>query len=286
MFAPELFQTDDVSAQITDDHAPTIFEQQGMIPLPTDPSSSPEFMRKDSVTTDLLNGIDSIGDDPVSLAILEAKKKERSTKQRDPEKLKDTKHSSKNEGQHTDRRYLCYFCYKLFTRRRSVRDHIVKIHGEKTWEPTRSLEVIVEPHTGEPQEPIEDIVARGSQLPVHRLPKTAAPTNLTQENDEDQRPDTVNPAQLLPDFPSLETDLVEEAAKKDDDDVHEEALAILNEEVSIASPEPDPDLDLDATMSDLEVKPAPKSKTKHRAKPIPRTSTPTTESSTAIPAKL
>ena len=77
------------------------------------------------------------------------------------EKKKDTKHSSKNEGQHTDRRYLCYLCHKLFTRRRSVRDHLVKIHGEKTWEPTKSLEIEVEPHTGEPIEPIADLIARG-----------------------------------------------------------------------------------------------------------------------------
>ena len=78
---------------------------------------------------------------------------------------KPSKHSSKNEGQHTDKRYLCYVCDKLFTRRRSVRDHISKIHGTKTWEPVRSLEVIVEPSTGEPIESLEDIKARGPPAP-------------------------------------------------------------------------------------------------------------------------
>ncbi|KIW15998.1 hypothetical protein PV08_06049 [Exophiala spinifera] len=80
-------------------------------------------------------------------------------------------HSSKNEGQHTDRRYLCYLCNKLFTRRRSVRDHISKIHNTKTWEPLRSLEVIVEPITGEPVEPLEDIIARGPPPPPPKLTK-------------------------------------------------------------------------------------------------------------------
>ena len=63
--------------------------------------------------------------------------------------------SSKNEGQHTDRRYLCYMCNKLFTRRRSVRDHIAKIHNVKQWEPNRSLEIIVDPGTGEPVEDLQ-----------------------------------------------------------------------------------------------------------------------------------
>lgn len=80
-------------------------------------------------------------------------------------------HSSKNEGQHTDRRYLCYLCNKLFTRRRSVRDHISKIHNTKTWEPLRSLEIIVEPTTGEPIEALEEIIARGPPPPPPKLSK-------------------------------------------------------------------------------------------------------------------
>ena len=65
------------------------------------------------------------------------------------------KSSSKNEGQHTDKRYLCYICNKLFTRRRSVRDHIAKIHSVKQWEPSKSLEIIVDPITGEPIEEVQ-----------------------------------------------------------------------------------------------------------------------------------
>lgn len=80
-------------------------------------------------------------------------------------------HSSKNEGQHTDRRYLCYLCDKLFTRRRSVRDHISKIHNTKTWEPVRSLEIVVDPNTGEPLEPLEDIIARGPPPPPPKSSK-------------------------------------------------------------------------------------------------------------------
>lgn len=183
MFAPELFQSDSMN------DAPSIFEQQGLLPM--EHSSSPEFMRKDSLTTAMLSGIDGMMDEDEN-EVTPAKRKERSTKQRDPEKLKDTKHSSKNEGQHTDRRYLCYICNKLFTRRRSVRDHINKIHGEKTWEPTKSLEIVVEPHTGEPLEPIEEIVARGAQYPAD-VPKKASKSSKSlsksdegDEGDEDE----------------------------------------------------------------------------------------------------
>lgn len=103
----------------------------------------------------------------------------------DPDKAhKSTKHSSKNEGQHTDRRYLCYVCNKLFTRRRSVRDHIAKIHSIKSWEPVRSLEIIVEPTTGEPLEPLEDIIARGPPAPPERPPKTPKVKEITEETTE------------------------------------------------------------------------------------------------------
>jgi hypothetical protein len=80
-------------------------------------------------------------------------------------------HSSKNEGQHTDKRYLCYMCNKLFTRRRSVRDHLAKIHNVKSWEPQRSLEVTVDPKTGEPTESIEDVIARGPPPAPEKPPK-------------------------------------------------------------------------------------------------------------------
>ncbi|KAK6382676.1 COMPASS (complex proteins associated with Set1p) component [Exophiala oligosperma] len=104
-------------------------------------------------------------------------------------------HSSKNEGQHTDRRYLCYLCNKLFTRRRSVRDHISKIHNTKTWEPLRSLEIIVEPITGEPLEPLEEIVARGPPPPPPKLTKAEKAERQAkreeEEADGDDEPETV-----------------------------------------------------------------------------------------------
>ncbi len=103
---------------------------------------------------------------------------------RESEKEKPSKHSSKNEGQHTDRRYLCYLCTKLFTRRRSVRDHIAKIHSVKSWEPLRSLEVIVDPTSGEPVEPVEDIIARGPPPPPPRTPKAAKDKNLEEAKED------------------------------------------------------------------------------------------------------
>jgi COMPASS component SPP1 len=99
-------------------------------------------------------------------------KKSTKRKRHDPDTdPRSTVHSSKNEGQHTDKRYLCYLCNKLFTRRRSVRDHIAKIHDLKTFEPTRSLEVTVNPITGEPVEPIEEIIARGPPPPPEKSVK-------------------------------------------------------------------------------------------------------------------
>lgn len=90
------------------------------------------------------------------------KKPTKPRKRHDPEtEPRSSIHSSKNEGQHTDKRYLCYICNKLFTRRRSVRDHIAKIHTVKSWEPTRSLEVTVDPITGEPLESIDAVIERG-----------------------------------------------------------------------------------------------------------------------------
>ncbi|KIV88093.1 hypothetical protein PV10_09020 [Exophiala mesophila] len=95
-------------------------------------------------------------------------------------------HSSKNEGQHTDRRYLCYFCNKLFTRRRSVRDHISKIHNTKTWEPLRSLEIVVEPISGEPLEPLEDIISRGPPPPPPKPAKSEPRQSFTKQDESTQ----------------------------------------------------------------------------------------------------
>lgn len=173
-----------------DAHA-SMFDQQEMISMD---HSSPEFMRKDSLTADLL-GMDTVMDED---SIMEAPKKV--SVKRESSTAKDTKHSSKNEGQHTDRRYLCYFCHKLFTRRRSVRDHISKIHGEKTWEPQRSLEVVVEPHTGEPIEPIEDIIARGPPPPP---PKSTKPKpSIASENSREEK--DVSEEVIQPEEPEIE----------------------------------------------------------------------------------
>ena len=121
---------------------------------------------------------------------------------------KPSKHSSKNEGQHTDRRYLCYLCTKLFTRRRSVRDHIAKIHNVKSWEPVRSLEVIVDPVSGEPIEPLEDIVARGPPPPPARHPKAHKDkTGKPEEEDTTAEAETVEGADQEDDLAISKDDL-------------------------------------------------------------------------------
>lgn len=96
-----------------------------------------------------------------------------------------SKSSSKNEGQHTDRRYLCYICNKLFTRRRSVRDHISKIHNLKTWEPTRSLEIIVNPATGEPVEELEKQLYKAAARPLPPLDEFPDQKEAVQDQEPD-----------------------------------------------------------------------------------------------------
>ena len=64
-----------------------------------------------------------------------------------------TSSKPKTEGLDSNRRYLCYVCNKLFTRRRSVKDHINKIHPGHTFDGEKSLEVIVDPTTGQPLDP-------------------------------------------------------------------------------------------------------------------------------------
>lgn len=230
LFAPELFQTDDMNDPTS------IFAEQGLLPM--EHSSSPEFMRKDSVITDGFNemdtGMDTLMRDESnepSASLDGGKKKERSTKQRDPDKLKDTKHSSKNEGQHTDRRYLCYICHKLFTRRRSVRDHLNKIHGEKTWEPQKSLEVVVEPHTGEPIESIEEIIARGPPLPPSKAEKAA------KSQDGGARS-------------SLKTEISmqEEPQLDQPDDAEEFTLPVLQTDSSVPEPVLEPEFDTEIQL--------------------------------------
>jgi COMPASS component SPP1 len=90
-------------------------------------------------------------------------------------KPKPKKSTTKDEGMHSDKRYLCYLCNKLFTRRRSVRDHISKIHNIKTWDPTRSLEIIVDPTSGECVEPLEEQIAKAGQVPADVTPPPPLP---------------------------------------------------------------------------------------------------------------
>ncbi len=65
--------------------------------------------------------------------------------------------SKPSEGS-SDKRFLCYICIKLFTRRRSVRDHIKKIHNDHNFDMARAIEVTVDPETGESIIPLEDLV--------------------------------------------------------------------------------------------------------------------------------
>lgn len=233
LFAPELFQTDDMNDPTN------IFTEQGLLPM--EHSSSPEFMRKDSVATDILNGLDTgmdtiLENDSVERSVPpeDGKKKEKTGRPRDPEKTKDTKHSSKNEGQHTDRRYLCYICHKLFTRRRSVRDHLNKIHGEKTWEPQKSLEVVVEPHSGEPIESIEEIIARGPPQPPNKSEKVTKALDVgvsassrpeTSSREDRSTSQTDDPESLAPPLLKTESSATELAQE-----------AILNIEEPAATP--------------------------------------------------
>lgn len=121
---------------------------------------------------DTANDAMDIDSQPLAEDKTEGKKSTKPRKRQDPEaEPRSTIHSSKNEGQHTDKRYLCYMCTKLFTRRRSVRDHLAKIHGVKTWEPSRSLEITVDPITGEPSEPIEEVIKRGPPPPPEKAAK-------------------------------------------------------------------------------------------------------------------
>lgn len=58
----------------------------------------------------------------------------------------------------SDKRFLCYICIKLFTRRRSVRDHIKKIHNDNNFDMARAIEVTVDPETGESVIPLAELV--------------------------------------------------------------------------------------------------------------------------------
>jgi COMPASS component SPP1 len=76
--------------------------------------------------------------------------------------------SKPSEGS-SDKRFLCYICIKLFTRRRSVRDHIKKIHDDDNFDTARAIEVTVDPETGE------------SIIPLAELIKTLPPPSNAQQ---------------------------------------------------------------------------------------------------------
>ena len=118
---------------------------------------------------------------------------------------KPKKSSSKNEGQHTDKRYLCYICNKLFTRRRSVRDHIAKIHSVKQWEPSKSLEIIVDPITGEPIEEVQRQQYTIAARPLGSLQETEEENEATGnivENIDTQSPPVLEGANFPPPAPT------------------------------------------------------------------------------------
>ncbi len=76
--------------------------------------------------------------------------------------------SKPSEGS-SDKRFLCYICIKLFTRRRSVRDHIKKIHNDNNFDMARAIEVTVDPETGE------------SIIPLSELAKTLPPCSGSEQ---------------------------------------------------------------------------------------------------------
>jgi PHD-finger len=85
--------------------------------------------------------------------------------------------SKPSEGS-SDKRFLCYICIKLFTRRRSVRDHIKKIHNDTNFDMARAIEVTVDPETGQSLIPLPELVktlpvpAGGQE--IQRVPSRAA----------------------------------------------------------------------------------------------------------------
>ncbi|KEF58586.1 uncharacterized protein A1O9_06512 [Exophiala aquamarina CBS 119918] len=205
-FAPELFQADN-SAPIAQDALAAI-AQSAATALEQTANNDVDLNMTDSTQVKQEN-VDSnyppLDDEPPSTNSPASSTKPSSSKPRpkhstkpkqDPNAApKSSVHSSKNEGQHTDRRYLCYLCNKLFTRRRSVRDHISKIHNTKTWEPVRSLEIVVDPITGEPSEPLEDIIARGPPATPPKPSKPDRPEHPLKPDHSDKDQESHGPQQ-------------------------------------------------------------------------------------------
>lgn len=94
--------------------------------------------------------------------------------------------SKPSEGS-SDKRFLCYICVKLFTRRRSVRDHIKKIHNDTNFDVARAIEVIVDPETGESLIPLADLVktlapSSGVQQPQITASRSASRASSVETN--------------------------------------------------------------------------------------------------------
>ena len=117
--------------------------------------------------------------------------------------------SKKTEGMQSDKRYICYLCkigedrpdnkseVKLFTRRRSVRDHIAKQHNGKTFDPNKAVEVIVKPHTNEIVSP-EDLRV----MQIETGSSTAANPTILKDRYKKEKPEkpekTTTPLDLKP----------------------------------------------------------------------------------------
>ena len=87
----------------------------------------------------------------------------------------------------SDKRFLCYICIKLFTRRRSVRDHIKKIHNDTEFDVARAIEVTVDPETGESIVPLSELVktlpsSSGGQQAQESVSRSASRASSVETN--------------------------------------------------------------------------------------------------------
>ena len=105
-----------------------------------------------------------------------------------PPKAKAKTTRKHTEGMDSDKRYLCYLCNKLFTRRRSVKDHINKIHPGHTFEGEKSLEIIVDPGTNEPVDPDSIPPLPPGYTPAPEAPKARSEKSAAASPTSTKRP--------------------------------------------------------------------------------------------------
>ena len=115
-----------------------------------------------------------------------------------PRKQTGTSSRPKTEGLDSDKRYLCHVCNKLFTRRRSVKDHINKIHPGHTFDPEKSIEVIVDPATGIPVDPtvlpeLPPGVSPPPPIPAPAAKRTDSTVLKTEASVTDSRATSIDP---------------------------------------------------------------------------------------------